>query len=65
MSYKLVYCLLFLQIYFRSKFSELVGPNNTIIGILAKEIMCIIPLSIEIAFSSLEDKALTSRTGKF
>ena len=43
-----------------ANFFELVGPKRTIIGILARPIMCIIPLSIEIAFSNLVDKALTS-----
>ena len=38
---------------------EFVGPNKTIIGMLAKLIMCIIPLSIDIALSSLVDKAVT------
>ena len=61
--------LLVLYIFLESKiitslrlganFSELVGPNRTIIGTLAILIICIIPLSIDIAFSSLEDKAVT------
>ena len=42
-----------------SKFLELVGPNNTTIGILAKDIICIIPLSIVIHFSSLLANAVT------
>ena len=43
--------------------SELVGPNKTIIGTLASEIMCITPLSIEMALSNLFDNAVT-RTGE-
>ena len=38
---------------------ELVGPNKTIIGMFAKAIICIIPLSIETAASSLADNAVT------
>ena len=39
--------------------SELVGPNKTIIGIFARDIMCITPLSIETAWSNLQDSAVT------
>ena len=42
-----------------ANFFELVGPNRTIIGIFESAIICIIPLSIDIAFSSLVDKAVT------
>ena len=44
---------------FGANLSELVGPNNTIIGILASPIICIMPLSIEIAKFNLEDNAVT------
>ena len=37
----------------------LVGPNKTIIRVLDKLIMCIIPLSIVIAVSSREARAVT------
>ena len=36
------------------------GPNSTIIGMSANPIMCIIPLSIEIAFSNRFERAVTS-----
>ena len=39
--------------------SELVGPNKTIIGTSAKDIICIIPLSMETAVSNLEANAVT------
>ena len=42
-----------------ANFFESVGPNKTIIGVLANAIICIIPLSIDIAVSSLEDNAVT------
>ena len=45
--------------FFGENFFELVGPNNTIIGILDKAIICIIPLSIDMALSNLSDKAVT------
>ena len=48
-----------MYLFFGANFSELVGPNKTIIGILAKDIMCIIPLSIDTAELSLEAKAVT------
>ena len=48
-----------MNLYFGANFSELVGPNKIIIGIFAKAIICIIPLSIDTAVSSLEDKAVT------
>jgi len=44
---------------FGANFSELVGPKRSIIGTFDKLIICITPLSIDIAFSSLEDKAVT------
>ena len=42
-----------------ANFSGFVGPNRTSIGIWARLIICIIPLSIDIAFSSLEANAVT------
>ena len=42
-----------------ANFSELVGPNKTINGILDMLNICIIPLSIETAFSNLSPKAVT------
>ena len=44
---------------FGANFFELVGPNKTIMGILAKAIICIIPLSIETAVFNLEARAVT------
>ena len=49
----------FCKFIFGENFFELVGPNRTIIGMLAKAIICIIPLSIETAASSLADNAVT------
>ena len=45
--------------FFGANFSEFVGPNNTIMGIFAKLIMCIIPLSIDTAIFNLDDNAVT------
>ncbi len=42
-----------------ANFSELVGPNKTTIGTLDKAIICITPLSIDIAHSNRDDKAVT------
>ena len=41
-------------------FFELVGPNSTVIGMFASPIICMIPLSMEIAFSNLFERAVTS-----
>ena len=51
---------IFTKLFFGANFSELVGPNKTIIGILAKPIICIIPLSIDTAKSNLEAIAVTN-----
>ena len=51
------------KIIFGANFSEFVGPNKTIIGMSARPIICITPLSIETAWSSLEDKAVTKAAG--
>ena len=57
---KFFYYLKFLiYLFLGANLSELVGPNKTIIGIFAKPIMCIIPLSIDIAVSSLDARAVT------
>ena len=48
-----------MYLFFGANFSELVGPNKTIIGIFAKPIICIIPLSIDTAVSSLDARAVT------
>ena len=44
---------------FGANFSESVGPNKTIIGILTNPIICITPLSIDIAKLNLEANAVT------
>ena len=41
------------NLFFGANFSDFVGPNKTIIGTLDKDIICIIPLSIETAVSVL------------
>ena len=38
---------------------ELVGPNKTIIGIFANDIICLTPLSIDTAIFNLEARAVT------
>ena len=48
-----------IKFFFGANFSELVGPNNTTIGISARPIICITPLSIDTAWSNLEDRAVT------
>ena len=50
---------IFMKLFFGANFSELVGPNKTIIGIFASPIMCITPLSIDTAWSNLDDNAVT------
>ena len=48
------YALLFFMFFLLgANFSELVGPNKTIIGTLARPIICITPLSIDTAKSNL------------
>ena len=47
------------QVNFWGKFLASVGPNKTIIGIFARPIMCIIPLSIDIAKFNLVVRAVT------
>ena len=49
-----------MPLIFGANFSESVGPNKTIIGMFARLIICIIPLSIVIASSSLEERAVTN-----
>ena len=49
----------FVNLFLGANFFEFVGPNKTIIGILAKAIICITPLSIETAIFNLEAKAVT------
>ena len=48
-----------MNLFFGANFSEFVGPNKTIMGISARAIICIIPLSIETAVFNLEAKAVT------
>ena len=48
-----------MNLFLGANFFEFVGPNKTIIGILAKDIICIIPLSIDTAVFNLEAKAVT------
>ena len=48
-----------MNLFFGANFCELVGPNKTIIGVLAKAIICIIPLSIDTALLNLDAKAVT------
>ena len=50
---------IFIKSFFGANFSELVGPNKTIIGMFANPIICITPLSIVIAWSNLAAKAVT------
>ena len=50
---------IFIELILGANFSEFVGPNKATVGVLARPIICIIPLSIDIAFSSLEAKAVT------
>ena len=50
---------IWIESIFGANFSESVGPNKTIIGILANPIMCITPLSIDIAKFNLEANAVT------
>ena len=52
-----------MKLFLGANFFELVGPNKTIIGIFAKDIICIIPLSIETAMLSLAERAVTNVTG--
>ncbi len=47
------------NLYFGANFSELVVPNKIILGIFAKAIICIIPLSIVIAKSNLFPRQTT------
>ena len=49
-----------MNLYFGANFSELVGPNKIIIGIFAKAIICIIPLSIDTAVFNLVANAVTN-----
>ena len=51
---------IFISFIFGANFFELVGPNKTIIGMSAKPIICIIPLSIDMALSNLFERALTN-----
>jgi len=51
------------KLFFGANFFEFVGPNKTIIGIFAKPIICIIPLSIDMAKFNLEESAVT-KAGK-
>ena len=46
--------------FFGENFLEFVGPNNITIGILVKPNICITPLSIDIAFSNLNPRAVTN-----
>ena len=48
------------NLFFGANFSEFVGPNKTIIGIFAKDIICIIPLSIDTAVFNLDASAVTN-----
>ena len=50
---------IWIELIFGANFSESVGPNKTIIGILASPIICITPLSIDIAKFNLEANAVT------
>ena len=50
---------IFVNLFFGANLLESVGPNRTIIGTFAKDIMCIIPLSIDTAISNLDDSAVT------
>ena len=46
-------------LYFGANFSESVGPNKEIIGTLLNESICMIPLSIVMARSSLVPRQVT------
>ena len=48
------------NLFLGANLSELVGPNRTIIGMFANDIICIIPLSIVTAEFNLEAKAVTN-----
>ncbi len=48
-----------MNLYFGANFRESVGPNSNIIGILARDIICITPLSMDTAVFNLDAKAVT------
>ena len=52
--------IILVKLLFGANLSEFVGLNKVIIGVLDKAIMCITPLSIVIALSNREDKAVTN-----
>ena len=47
------------EFIFWRKLSRSVGPNSNIIGILARDIICITPLSMDTAVFNLDAKAVT------
>ena len=52
--------IILVKLFLGANFSEFVGPNKTYHWNITRPIICITPLSIETAWSNLEDKAVTN-----